>query len=73
LIFVLLLIKNDCGTLFASIGIFGASRLYEYLVLTTAIWCCIDLVWSALTNRWIGVGLSASLIYPHLADPYQWK
>jgi hypothetical protein len=62
-----LLTKNALAILFASIGIYGASTFKKYLVLTTGIWCCIELVLSGFLSRWIAVISLAVYIYPHIA------
>lgn len=72
-VFIVLIIMNVCGILFASIGIFGACRFYKYLVLITAIWCCIDLVVSALTERYITAVMAAFFIYPNFALFFAFK
>eukprot|EP00531_Pseudo-nitzschia_arenysensis_P004587 CAMPEP_0116150380 /NCGR_PEP_ID=MMETSP0329-20121206/19509_1 /TAXON_ID=697910 /ORGANISM="Pseudo-nitzschia arenysensis, Strain B593" /LENGTH=280 /DNA_ID=CAMNT_0003646875 /DNA_START=54 /DNA_END=896 /DNA_ORIENTATION=+ len=66
-LFWILIIKNMCGVLFASIGIYGATRFNKYLVLITAIFCVIDILWCLMFARWMSAGLCLIFIYPHIA------
>jgi len=66
-LFWILIAKNICGILFASIGILGAWKYNKVLVFVVAFWCCIDLVWSVLTARPIAAVVVAFFIYPHIA------
>lgn len=67
LVFWILMIKNICGIVFASIGIYGSSRFNKWLVLCTTIFCCIDVLWSIMFARWIATVLTIFFIYPHVA------
>jgi len=64
---VILVLKEFLGIPFAAIGIFGAAKFKKYLVLCMAIWCCVDLVWSVMTARWLSSVYVAFYIYPHFA------
>ena len=64
---ILLLIKEALGVPFAIIGLWGAYRFHTYLVLTMAIWCCVDLIWSLSFQRWLSSLYVAFYIYPHMA------
>lgn len=67
LVFWILMIKNICGIGFASIGIYGSSRFNKWLVLCTTIFCCIDVLWSIMFERWTATVLTFFFIYPHVA------
>lgn len=66
-VFWILISKEICGFVFASIGIYGASTFNKYLVLATTIFCCIDVLWSLMFERWLSAGIYLFLIYPHVA------
>ena len=66
-VFWILIIKNICGIIFASIGIYGATRFSKYLVIATIFFCCIDILWSLLFFRWMSALLCVFFIYPHVA------
>jgi len=59
--------KNVCGILFAAIGIFGAATFHKSLVFCAAIWFCIDVIVSALVQRWTGMVGAGFLIHVHFA------
>jgi len=63
----ILMAKELSGVPFAVIGFIGAYKFYKYPVLTTAIWTCIDLVWSVACSRWLSSAYVAFYIYPHFA------
>ena len=67
ILFWILMAKNICGIIFASIGIYGCSRFSKYMILSTTIFACIDILWSIMFSRWISTGLTIFFIYPHVA------
>jgi len=64
MMFWILIGKNLAGIFFATIGIFGAVKFHKWLVLSTTIWCCIDVVLSIFTSRWLAVVLAGFFLYP---------
>lgn len=66
-IFWILLIKTICGTIFASIGIYGATTFNKNLVFSVMIFCCIDTLWSLMFFRWLDAVFCLFFIYPHVA------
>jgi len=62
-----LIIKNCLGMLFCTIGIIGAANFKKALVLVTAIWFCVDFIWSIINLRWTGIVVTACFAYPHFA------
>ncbi len=65
-VFWILIVKNICGIIFASIGIYGATRFSKNLVLSTTIFCCIDILWSLMFFRWMSALICVFFIYPHV-------
>jgi hypothetical protein len=64
---IVLVLKEFLGIPFAAIGIYGAAKFKTHLVLCMAIWCCVDLVWSVMTARWLSSIYVAFYINPHFA------
>jgi len=62
-----LIIKNCLGMFFCTIGIIGAANFNKTLVFVTAIWFCIDCIWSMINTRWTGIVVTACFAYPHFA------
>jgi len=65
--FVRAIIRTTCGILFCGIGIVGALRFQKYMVLSTAIWYCIDVILGVVYRGWTGVVVSAFFGYAHIA------
>lgn len=63
----ILLTKNALGVVFGLISIYGAYRFNQYLVLTTAIWLCIEIIWGVSFERYISSICAIYFTYPHFA------
>jgi len=63
----ILLTKNALGIVFGLISIYGAYRFNQYLVLTTAIWLCIEIIWGVSFERYISSICAIYFTYPHFA------
>lgn len=56
-----------CGIVFSVIGIIGAMRFNQYMVLATAVWFCVDVIRSAATLQWLTTVVTGCYAYPHIA------
>ena len=65
--FLVLMTKNIFGIFFAAVGIAGAQNFKKWLVLSTVIWFCIDVVASVFTERWIAAVSAGFFVYPGTA------
>jgi len=62
---VLALVRTAGALVFAVVGIFGASKFHKGLVLSSAIWYCIYVLWSLLDRRWAGALIAVFFSYPN--------
>lgn len=64
---VVAIIQLSSGMLFASLGIIGAARFTQCLVLACGIWYCIDLLISSIFRIWPSALMKGFFAYPHFA------
>lgn len=63
----ILLTKNALGIVFGLIALCGCYRFNQYLILTTSIWLCIDIIWGVAFERYLGSLCALYFTYPHFA------
>jgi len=64
---IIAIIQLSTGMFFASLGIIGASKFTQVLVLACAIWYCIDLIISSYQRVWPSALMKGFFAYPHFA------
>jgi len=62
---ILALARTGCAILFSNIGIIGAVRFSKYMVLSTALWYCVYILWSCIDRRPNGVVVAVFFAYPN--------
>jgi len=72
-IFLIAIIMSVANVIFCGIGIYGAMKYNECMVVLTGVWYCVVTIFDAIAMNWSGAVLAAFFAYPHIALFHEMK